>query len=166
VVLLHEGNKGEERMLGSNLQGSRGDGPVARGEAESTDRVDGVDGVDRTGETGEVERADGGMNGDGGVHGGLDQAECWAEEVHVFERLITAPVAGTFHPSYSDITVDNPVMIAIGDEIGVLVQSGEKHAVESPFTGLLMGLIALPGERVKAHQPLAWLTTDDDLLWD
>lgn len=98
---------------------------------------------------------------------GGDAAErCCAEEVHVFERLITARTGGVFYPTFSDITVDNPVMIAIGDEIGVLVQSGEKHTVESPFTGLLMGLIALPGERVKAHQPLAWLTTDDDLLWD
>lgn len=93
-------------------------------------------------------------------------ASCCAEEVRVFERLVTAPMAGTFYPTFSDITVDKPVTVAVGDEIGVLVQSGEKHTVESPFTGLLLGLIALPGERVRAHQPLAWLTVDDHPMWD
>ena len=93
-------------------------------------------------------------------------AACCAEEVHVFERLVTAPMPGTFYPTFADISVDKPVTIAVGDEIGVLVQSGEKHTVESPFTGQLLGMIALPGERVRAHQPLAWLTTDDDRMWD
>jgi biotin carboxyl carrier protein len=29
--------------------------------------------------------------------------------------------------------------------------------VTSPHTGFLMGLLALPGERVRADQPLAWV---------
>ena len=38
-------------------------------------------------------------------------------------------------------------MVAIGDEVGVLVRSGEKHLVISPFTGELLGMLAEPGER-------------------
>jgi hypothetical protein len=88
-----------------------------------------------------------------------------AEDVYVFERLIVAPVDGTFHPSYADVCPERPAPIAIGDKIGVVVRSGEKHAVESPFTGLLLGLKVLPGERVREHQPVAWLTIDDHPVW-
>ena len=49
-----------------------------------------------------------------------------------------------------------------GDEVGVVVRNGEKHPVTSPFTGELLGLLAASGERVRAYQPVAWLTTADD----
>jgi biotin carboxyl carrier protein len=53
-------------------------------------------------------------------------------------------------------------MVAIGDEIGVLLQSGEKRPVTSPFTGELLGMLAEPGERVRMYQPVAWLTIADE----
>jgi biotin carboxyl carrier protein len=87
--------------------------------------------------------------------------EMCAEDMHVFERLIIAPVSGTFHPSFPDVCPEQPAMVAIGDQIGVVVRSGEKHTVESAFTGLLLGLLVLPGERVRQHQPIGWLSTDD-----
>jgi hypothetical protein len=34
---------------------------------------------------------------------------------------------------------------------------GESVPVTSPHTGFLMGLLALPGERVRSSQPLAWV---------
>jgi biotin carboxyl carrier protein len=43
-----------------------------------------------------------------------------------------------------------------------VVRNGEKHPVTSPFTGELLGLLAASGERVRAYQPVAWLTTADD----
>ena len=52
-------------------------------------------------------------------------------------------------------------MVAVGDEIGVVVQNGEKHPVHCAFTGQLMGLMAAPGQRVRADEPVAWLTTAD-----
>jgi hypothetical protein len=62
-----------------------------------------------------------------------------------------------FHP-YDDHI--EPVMVAVDDVIGVVVRSGEKHPVRSCFTGLFLGLLVLPGERVRIHQPVAWLTLD------
>jgi biotin carboxyl carrier protein len=85
-----------------------------------------------------------------------------AEDVVVDERLIVAPVAGTFFPAFTEVSAAHPGIVALGDEIGVLVQSGDKHPVTSPFTGRLMGMLAMPGERVRIHQPIAWLTTSDD----
>jgi hypothetical protein len=162
------GTTGRTRMLGSHLQSTRGDVRV-RGAGRGGDTAAASDdGGDVDAERGDSGDAQGVINAESGDTDSVEAVvdDCRAEEVHLFERLITAHISGTFHPTFSDITVDNPVMIAIGDEIGVLVQSGEKHTVVSPFTGLLMGLMALPGERVQVHQPLAWLTTDDSLLWD
>ncbi|MGH9214588.1 MAG: hypothetical protein ACRD2C_28575 [Acidimicrobiales bacterium] len=86
-----------------------------------------------------------------------------AEDLHVVERLVTAPVAGVFHP-YDDGDSRGPMMVAVDDEIGVVLRSGEKHPVRSCFTGLLLGLLALPGERVRAHQPVAWLTLEPSAI--
>ena len=82
-----------------------------------------------------------------------------AEDLWVDERLITAPVAGLFHPLVFDVAHDTPLPIVPGDEIGFVDQSGTKHPVPSPFTGLLVGMLVLPGERVRIHQPVAWLRT-------
>ena len=84
-----------------------------------------------------------------------------AEDVTLDERLVIAPVTGTFFPAFTEVSAEHPGVVAIGDEIGVLVQSGDKHPVISPFTGQLMGMLAMSGERVRAHQPVAWLTTAD-----
>lgn len=84
-----------------------------------------------------------------------------AEDVHLFERLVVAPRAGTFHAANPDVSPADPERIALGDKIGVVIHMGEKHAVESPFTGELKGILVLPGERVRAEQPVAWLTVDD-----
>jgi biotin carboxyl carrier protein len=85
-----------------------------------------------------------------------------AEDLALDERLVIAPVTGTFFPAFTDVSTEHPGIVAAGDEIGVLVQTGEKHAITSPFTGRLMGMLAMPGERVRMHQPVAWLTTFDD----
>lgn len=94
------------------------------------------------------------------VHRVLDRG-VHAEDVDILERVITAEVAGTFFPAFAAVSADEPGIVAAGDEIGTVVQGGEKHVVLSPFTGVLMGMLALPGERVRAHQPVAWLTTED-----
>ena len=80
-----------------------------------------------------------------------------AEDVGFEERLVIAPVTGTFFPAFTEVSAEHPGSVAVGDEIGVLVQSGDKHPVLSPFTGQLMGMLAMPGERVREHQPVAWL---------
>lgn len=85
-----------------------------------------------------------------------------AEDVLLDERLIVASTAGTFFPAFTEVSAEHPGIVAVGDEIGVLVQSGDKHTVTSPFTGRLMGMLAMPGERVRMYQPIAWLTTADD----
>ena len=85
-----------------------------------------------------------------------------AEDVWLDERLVVAPLTGTFFPAFTEVSAEQPGIVVVGDEIGVLVQSGDKYPVASPFTGRLMGMLAMPGERVREYQPIAWLTSADD----
>ncbi len=96
------------------------------------------------------------------------------ERLYVSERLVISPCAGIFElptslppsalatapaasgtgptgPSISPSTEGTPV--EIGDLLGTV--SGTE--VRSPFAGELMGVLAHPGERVQAGQPVAWL---------
>jgi biotin carboxyl carrier protein len=75
------------------------------------------------------------------------------EELRVLERLIVAPAVGVFEP------VDSQDAVNEGDAVGHVVVSGERIAVRSRFTGALIGMLAVNGERVREGQPVAWLRT-------
>ncbi|MDQ6798133.1 MAG: hypothetical protein M3011_08980 [Actinomycetota bacterium] len=78
------------------------------------------------------------------------------ERLGVPERVILAPIAGSFRPlapqtgSESDDIDEMQV-------IGFVEGQGQSAPVRSPFGGLLMGLLAHAGERVREGQPVAWL---------
>lgn len=72
------------------------------------------------------------------------------ESLFATERLVVSPAAGFFAPLDG---VDAGVSITRGTVIGNV---GE-HEVRSAFAGELQGFLALPGERVSARQPIAWL---------
>ncbi len=74
------------------------------------------------------------------------------EGEHLFatERLVVAPAAGVFAP---DTSIEVGTTIARGGVIGTV---GDVE-VRSAFSGEVQGFLALPGERVTARQPIAWL---------
>lgn len=76
------------------------------------------------------------------------------EGEHLFatERLVVSPAAGLFSPAAD---LDPGLHVEPGDVIGKV---GD-HDVRSPFSGVVMGVLALDGERVTASQPIAWLRT-------
>jgi biotin carboxyl carrier protein len=76
-----------------------------------------------------------------------------AEEVYLSERLIVAPQAGVFRSSVAD----DGAVIHEDEVLGRIERTWETFTVTSPHTGILMGLLATPGERVRKSQPLAWL---------
>lgn len=73
------------------------------------------------------------------------------EHLFAAERMIVSPAAGVFEP----------VGIAEGElvERGRVVGHVAGQAVRSPFRGVVMGLLALSGERLTRSQPVAWLRT-------
>ena len=82
--------------------------------------------------------------------------EVHAEDLHVRERLILAPVGGRFRPLPAEVTAEGEV-VAVGQAIGVVERMSDECTVMSPHHGWLMGLLALPGERVRPCQPVAWV---------
>ncbi|HET8621733.1 MAG TPA: biotin/lipoyl-containing protein [Acidimicrobiales bacterium] len=80
-----------------------------------------------------------------------------AEEVHVPERLIASPTAGVFRAAPPEVVTAEGEIVHAGQVMGAIEVTGGSVEVTSAHTGFLMGLLALPGERVRADQPLAWV---------
>ncbi len=80
-----------------------------------------------------------------------------AEEVHVPERLIAAPTAGVFQAAPPEVVTAEGEIVHAGQVVGSIEITDGTVNVTSAHTGFLMGLLALPGERVRADQPLAWV---------
>jgi [acyl-carrier-protein] S-malonyltransferase len=72
------------------------------------------------------------------------------EHLFAIERLVVSPAAGVFAKKQA---VDNNSRIEVGHVLGHV---GETE-VRSPFAGILQNYIAVDGERLTAHQPIAWL---------
>jgi len=92
------------------------------------------------------------------------------ERLYVSERLVISPCAGIFElpPSAPSSALDatsagssgpglSPATEGTPVEIGDLLGNVSGTEVRSPFAGELMGVLAHPGERVQAGQPVAWL---------
>jgi biotin carboxyl carrier protein len=88
-------------------------------------------------------------------------AERHAEELYVPERLVIAPHPGVFHPFVLGVTSPTPELITVGQQIGAVLRMGDKYPVRSSFAGTLLGLLVLPGERVRRYQAVAWLRIAD-----
>jgi biotin carboxyl carrier protein len=70
------------------------------------------------------------------------------EHLYMSERLVVSPAAGIFTSTAApSSTVD----------VGSLLGTVGGADVRSPFTGALMGMLAIDGERVQVGQPIAWL---------
>jgi biotin carboxyl carrier protein len=80
-----------------------------------------------------------------------------AEDLHVPERLIAAPAAGVFRAAAPEVVTAEGEIVYSGQQMGIIEVTDGAVPVTSPHTGFLMGLLALPGERVRADQPLAWV---------
>ena len=86
-----------------------------------------------------------------------DMSTICAEEVHVPERLIAAPTAGVFQAAPPEIVTAEGEIVQAGQVVGSIQITDGTVSVTSAHTGFLMGLLAMPGERVRADQPLAWV---------
>jgi [acyl-carrier-protein] S-malonyltransferase len=73
------------------------------------------------------------------------------EHLFASERVVVSPAAGVFEPA--DVAEGELV------ERGRVVGHVAGQAIRSPFRGVVMGLMALTGERLTRSQPVAWLRT-------
>lgn len=79
------------------------------------------------------------------------------DDIHLPARLVLSPAAGSFRPlPPSTITAEGEIVTA-GQAVGLIENTGGTEEILSRFTGFLMGVFALPGERIRVGQPIAWL---------
>ncbi len=76
------------------------------------------------------------------------------EALFATERLVVSPTTGVFHP----VDIDAQL---IGSEVeaGHILGNVGDSEVRSPWAGMIIGFLAIDGERVTASQPIAWLRT-------
>lgn len=80
-------------------------------------------------------------------------AKIEGEHLFAVERLVVSPAAGVFTPV-------NTVQIGSTINVGLVIGHVGDREVRTPFSGVLQNFIAVEGERVTAHQPIAWLRTN------
>jgi biotin carboxyl carrier protein len=86
----------------------------------------------------------------------METALVQGEGLLVPERVIVAPSVGVFRPLVAHdaacgLTVD------AGQAVGVIEGPGVSTPVRSPFRGVIVGLLAHDGERMRQGEPVAWL---------
>ncbi len=86
------------------------------------------------------------------------------EQLSGADRVVVAPAAGVFTPVEALAAVPGPGALSAGGtasgptvEVGMTVGTVSGAEVRSPFGGVVVGLLAHPGERVAPGQPIAWL---------
>jgi biotin carboxyl carrier protein len=86
----------------------------------------------------------------------METALVQGEGLLVPERVIVAPSVGVFRPLFAHDVVCGRAVDA-GQPIGVIEGPGVSTPVRSPFRGVLAGLLAHDGERMRQGEPVAWL---------
>ncbi|HLY83383.1 MAG TPA: ACP S-malonyltransferase [Acidimicrobiales bacterium] len=76
------------------------------------------------------------------------------EHLYVSERIVISPCAGVFEAATIG---DRAAREGDAIEVGSLLGRVAGQEVRSAFKGWLMGMLAVPGERVQTGQPVAWL---------
>jgi multidrug efflux pump subunit AcrA (membrane-fusion protein) len=81
------------------------------------------------------------------------------ETLYGSERIVLAPATGRYvRAPHDEVDPQQPGSIVLaGSALGAVITSGETQAVTTTFTGVLAGLLAHDGERVREGQPVAWM---------
>lgn len=72
------------------------------------------------------------------------------------ERMIVAPTVGVFRSRFHHDGAHGRT-VEIGQSIGAIDGRGTSTPVCSPFRGVLAGMLAWDGERLRWGEPVAWL---------
>ncbi len=86
----------------------------------------------------------------------IETALVHGEGLLVPERVIVAPSVGVFRPMF-DHGAASGRHVDEGQPVGVIEGPGVSTPVRSPFRGVLAGLLAHNGERLRQGEPVAWL---------
>ena len=93
----------------------------------------------------------------------ITEAVLLGEHLDVLERVVLSPATGTFTALPPQTVTTEGEIVHCGQCLGTVEGPGGAVQVESRFTGFLMGILALTGERVREGEPVAWLRTTEPL---
>jgi hypothetical protein len=79
------------------------------------------------------------------------------EDPAMLERIVVAPVMGRFRPLAQGHHSLVTSVIRTEQTIGFVEEFRATTPVRTPFEGVLVGMLALPGEHLHQGQPVAWL---------
>lgn len=74
------------------------------------------------------------------------------EQIHMAERVVLSPAAGTFVP-----LEPAPAVVDADGVIGHIRAAGALVEVRSAFGGALVEVVAAHGQRLRPHERVAWL---------
>jgi len=74
------------------------------------------------------------------------------EQLHMLERVITSPAAGTFMPHVLSAGV-----VEVDDVLGHVRTNDDLVPVRSAFRGHVVEVVAAAGQRMQPHERIAWL---------
>lgn len=74
------------------------------------------------------------------------------EQVFLNERIVPSPAAGTFVPLHGSLA-----QVEVGDVVGHVRTSDSLVAVRAAFRGLIVEVVASAGQRLQAHERIAWM---------
>ena len=83
------------------------------------------------------------------------------EQLDVLERVVVAPATGRFRLLPPQTITTEGEVVYRGQAIGLVEGPGGAVPVESAFTGFLMDVLAVNGERVREGEVVAWLRTTE-----
>lgn len=78
------------------------------------------------------------------------------ERILIPERMIVSPADGVYRAISNNGDLIGEI-VNVDDVIGYVETVGSSIPVTSPFEGIVHGLIAHSGERLRRHEPVAWL---------
>jgi hypothetical protein len=82
------------------------------------------------------------------------------ERILIPERMIVSPADGIFRSeAHNGERIGET--IDVDEVIGYVETVGTSIPITSPFHGVLHGMIAHSGERLRQHEPVAWLRVVD-----
>lgn len=81
----------------------------------------------------------------------------FAEMTVIPERVVVAPCPGRFVPLPPEVFTSEGEWVEPGQAVGEVHNGGGRMQVRSPFRGWVMGMIALPGQPVRAGEALFWV---------
>lgn len=80
-----------------------------------------------------------------------------SELTPILERVVVSPATGKFHPHPPEIFTTEGEWVDEGQTLGEIRNGGEPIPVISPFTGWMMGMLAITGQPVQTGDQLFWI---------